>query len=164
MYKEKNYNIWYKLSMLFLIVAVLIHITGYFTNILYIAAWILWMPVIALAVITVFDIKNTDKRERAIIFSKESMKSITFLILIIAFIYVIFNLIYGLTLLNSVWDIRAADGVYYAVDENNNMTEIGYNDYVKYSLASFRMLSGHMLVFIAAPLWYYGEKKKLSKN
>lgn len=164
MYKEKNYNMWYKLSLGLFIAAVLVHITGYFTNILYIGAWILWMPVIALVVISVFDFKNSSKSEREKIFTKSAVKNVAFAVLVVSFVYVIFNLIYGFTVLGSVSDIQTADGIYYALDGNNNMTEIGYNEYVKYSLAGFRLLSGHMLVFIAAAVWYYGEKKKLRKN
>ncbi len=55
MYKEKNYKLWYRMSAALLIAAVLVHISGYFTNMLYVLAWVLWMPVIGLFVICFFD-------------------------------------------------------------------------------------------------------------
>lgn len=161
MNKNKNYSVWYTFSLCLFLVAAAVHLTGYMTNVLYVVAWVLWMPVIALAVITVFDVKNSNANEKNKIFSKESVKGFTFVILVLTAIYVVFNLVYGMTVLSEVTDIQTAEGIYYAVSADNKMTEIGYNEYVKYSLASFRLLSGHMLVFIAAPLWYYGEKKKM---
>lgn len=155
--KNKYYKTLYIFSLCLFIAAVLVHLTGYVTNVLYIVAWILWMPVIGLAVVTVFDYKNTKT------ISKDSFKSFYFYIVVISAVYVVFNLVYGFYILGSVSDIVTIDNVHYAVDSNNNKTEIGYNEYVRYSLASFRLLSGHMLVFIAAPMWYFKEKLQHKK-
>ncbi len=160
MYKEKNYNAWYMFSLVLLVLTTVVHIAGYFTNILYVLAWALWMPLIALYAVMFFDIKNSSVVQRNKIFSKESIKNIRFAIVVVTAVYVIFNLVYCFGMLSEISDIKTVDGIYYAISADNKMNEISYNEYVNYSLASYRMLSGHGIVFIAAAWWYYGEKKK----
>ena len=164
MKNNKNYNNWYILSLGLFIVALVVHLSGYFTNVLYIIAWLLWMPVIALVLITFFDIKNSSVQEKRIIFSKSSFKTITFAILMIVLIYVLINMVYGFFEISNISDIKTENDLYYIIDKNDNVKEIGYNEYVKYSLISFRLLSGHMLVFIAAPIWYFREKKYMNRR
>ena len=38
------------------------------------------------------------------------------------------------------------------------MTEISYEKYVSYALTSYRLLSGHSLIFVAIPVWYFGVR------
>lgn len=164
MNNNKNYKNWYIISCGLLAIALIVHLSGYFTNVLYIIAWLLWMPVIALVLITFFDIKNSSAKEKKLIFSKESFKTITFAIVIIMLIYVIINMVYGFGEISSISDIKAENDSYYIIDSNNNSKEIGYNEYVKYSLISFRLLSGHMLAFIAAPIWYFKQKENMNRR
>lgn len=158
---KRNYKNWYIFSLVLYAVAVLVHMTGYFTNVLYVAAWVLWMPVIALMVVCVFDVKNSTVTERNKIFSGIAMKKVTFIVLLLSAVYVIFNLIYCFAGISGISDIQTVNGAYYAIGADGVREQIGYDEYVRYSLAGFRMLSGHMLVFIAAPLWYFGEKKNV---
>lgn len=165
MYKEKNYKLWYRMSAVLLSVAVLVHISGYFTNMLYVLAWILWMPVIGLFVICFFDYYGALRFNPSVskrIFSRESMKTPLFVIMCVVAAYVIFNFAYGFIMLSDAGDLQTVEGVYYSV-KGDIMTEISYEKYVSYALAGYRLLSGHSLVFIAIPLWYFGIRAKLKK-
>lgn len=165
MYKEKNYKMWYRVSVVLLIVASLVHISGYFTNMLYVLAWIIWMPVIALFVICFFDYYGALKFKPGVskrIFSKESIKTPLFVIMCVVAAYVIFNFIYGFAMLSDAGDLQTVEGIYYSV-KGDTMTEISYERYVSYALASYRLLSGHSLIFIAIPMWYFGIRADLQK-
>ena len=115
MYKEKNYKLWYRMSAALLIAAVLVHISGYFTNMLYVLAWVLWMPVIGLFVICFFDYYTALRLKPAIskrIFSRESIKTPLFAIMCVVAAYVIFNFIYGFAMLSEAGDLQTIEGIY----------------------------------------------------
>lgn len=163
MYRDKNYKMWYMVSVVLLIVASLVHITGYFTNMLYIVAWIIWMPVIALFVICFFDYYGVLRFKPDIkkqLLSKNSLKTPLFVIMCVVAVYVIFNFIYGFNMVSEAGDLQTVEGIYYSV-KGDTMTEISYDKYVSYALAGYRLLSGHCLVFIAVPVWYFGVRRKL---
>ncbi len=160
MYKEKNYKLWYRMSAALLIAAVLVHISGYFTNMLYVLAWVLWMPVIGLFVICFLDYYTALRLKPAIskrIFSRESIKTPLFAIMCVVAAYVIFNFIYGFAMLSEAGDLQTIEGIYYSV-KGDTMTEISYEKYVSYALTSYRLLSGHSLIFVAIPVWYFGVR------
>lgn len=165
MYKEKNYKVWYRMSAVLLVLAALVHISGYFTNMLYILAWVMWMPVIALFVICFFDFYGASKFKPGTgkrIFSRASVKTPLFVIMCVVAVYVIFNFIYGFVMLSDAGDLQTVEGIYYSV-KGDTMTEISYDKYVDYALASYRLLSGHSLIFIAIPMWYFGVRSALQK-
>ena len=166
MYKEKNYKLWYRLSAGLLILTALVHISGYFTNMLYILAWILWMPVIALFVICFFDYYGMSRFKPGIkkkVFSRESVKTPLFVLMCVVAAYVVFNFVYGFIMLSDVGDLQTVEGVYYSV-KGDAMTEISYERYVSYALAGYRLLSGHGLVFVAVPVWYFGVRAKICRK
>lgn len=165
MYKEKNYKMWYRISAVLFILAVLVHISGYFTNMLYILAWLMWMPVIALFVICFFDFYGMSKFKPGAnkkLFSKESVRTPLFVIMCVVAVYVLFNFIYGFVMLSDAGDLQTVEGIYYSV-KGDTMTEISYDKYVSYALASYRLLSGHSLIFIAIPMWYFGRRSVLQE-
>ena len=162
--RTKNYKIWYRASVILLIVASLIHFTGYFTNMFYIVAWLLWMPAIALFLITFFDWKNSKKSIKHNLFSEKYLKTYWFVVFTISVIYVLFNLFYCMSIVSGVSDLNTTDGVYYLIDSAGKKKEISFDEYVRYALASFRVLSGHMLAFLTAPVWYYYSRNMMEEE
>lgn len=160
--QKKNYNLWYKISLALFVTALLVHISGYITNMFYLLAWILWMPTIAFFLIGVFDFKNSTRQVKNKILSKKTVKSVWFTIFIIVTVYVVFNIIYNMSIVNDATDIIKTGDTYYVVKENGNQP-ISYSEYVKYSLAGFRFLSGSMLAYLEVLVLYYDERRRTGK-
>lgn len=159
MNQKKNYDMWFKIAISFLVAAILIHVSGYITNALYILSWILWMPAIAMVLVAFFDLKNSSKSEKKKILSAKIFKSKYFVAVVIISLYVIVNTFASVLIISEVNDIQMKNDLYYAVTESG-MKEISYDEYVRYSLASFRLLSGTMLPYISVLVMYYSERKK----
>lgn len=161
MTKEKNYNLWYKFTFVLLIVTAIFHIAGYFTNALYLAVWILWLPVIAVTAITFFDFfyfARSKSTAYAKFMSRKTIKTFMTAIVLIIFVYCIADIVYCMITLNSVDDIRQVGDAYYSVT-NNELTLIDYDEYARYALAGYRILSGQTMLYSAVCLWYYDARR-----
>ncbi len=157
-----KYNKFYIFSLILYIVVVMVHLSGYLTNILYLFAWVLWMPVIALTVVTVFDIKNNYAKVTLEFKKNTRFKSFLFVLCVISCVYTVYNMIACFMMISGIDDISMKDELYYAIVDGVEK-QISYDEYTKYSLVGFRMLSGHMIAFVGLCLYYY-KSRKLSLN
>ena len=117
------------------------------------------MPAIAMVLIAFFDLKNSSRSDRKKILSKEIFKSKWFILVVVVSFYVLVNSFICIFTISEVSDIQMSNDLYYAVTDNG-LKEISYREYVKYSLASFRLLSGTMLPYVSVLIMYYSERKK----
>ncbi len=116
------------------------------------------MPVIALTVVTVFDIKNNYAKVTLEFKKNPKFKSLLFFICVVSCVYTIYNMIACFTGISGIDDIAVKDELYYAIIDGIEK-QISYSEYTKYSLISFRMLSGHMIAFVGLCLYYYKVRK-----
>ncbi len=160
---HKNYNNWFMASLILFAIVVPVHFSGYFTNALYLAAWTLWMPVIALCLIGFFDyfyFAKSRSSAYAEFMTKQTLKSAWSVVLAVAAVYAIVNFVWCFLKVGDIDNIRQSEELYYVV-KGGSEEAISYEEYVSYALCSFRLLSGHAALFAAIPLWYFDARKKL---
>ena len=111
---------YYRISVIFFILAAGIHAVGYITNYLYMAGWLMWVPAIILMVIVVVNIVKDKYIVNKYLSRRKILLSTECIICCITIVYVIFNVIYNSYLLRNGGG-QYTEGVYYLI----NMKESG---------------------------------------
>ncbi len=142
--KDSRYHL---TAVLFFIFAACVHVMGYFTNYFYVIGWILWLPALILSVIAVIRIAKDKYIIHRHINKKKIYVSTQFIVLVVSFVYVIFNIIYNCYIL------RNGGGEY---------REISAEEYGRLLLAEYRMFTGHILFLYALIIMFF--KGRMMEN
>lgn len=158
MEKDSRYHL---TAVLFFIFAICVHVMGYFTNYFYVIGWLLWLPALILSVIAVMRIAKDKYIVNHYINKKKIYVSTQFMVLVISFAYVIFNIVYnGYILRNGGGEYR--DGIYWLINLGERIREISAEEYGKLLLAEYRMFTGHILFLYALIIMFF--KGKIMEN
>ena len=139
---------YYRISVIFFILAAGIHAVGYLTNYLYMAGWLMWVPAIILMVIVVVNIVKDKYIVNKYLSRRKILLSTECIICCITIVYVIFNVIYNSYLLRNGGG-QYTEGVYYLI----NMGER------RLLLAEYRLFTGHILLLYALEVLFFRIKR-----
>ena len=156
--KDSRYHL---TAVLFFIFAACVHVMGYFTNYFYVIGWILWLPALILSVIAVIQIAKDKYIIHRHINKKKIYVSTQFIVLVVSFVYVIFNIIYNCYILrNGGGEYR--DGIYWLINLGERIREISAEEYGRLLLAEYRMFTGHILFLYALIIMFF--KGRMMEN
>lgn len=158
MEKDSRYHL---ITVLFFIFAACVHVMGYFTNYFYMIGWLLWIPAVVLFVIVILRIMKDKYIISRHIKKKKIYVSTQFIVLIVSFAYVIFNIIYNCYLLRNGGG-EYKDGVYWLINLGERIREISAEEYGRLLLAEYRMFTGHILFLYALIVMFF--KVRMMEN
>lgn len=158
----KNNNV-FKVSLVLFFLAIILHLSCYFTNYGYVLLWILWMPAIFLFLIAIFKIKNNYNKFIKFKVS-DIIKNKYFIIFILMFIYG--NIIFMISYIDmqGISKMIEENGKYYIYDSNGEKIKILYSEFRNYSLINARMLSSHLPAFYSFVIFADVLVNKLSRK
>ena len=145
---------YYRISVIFFILAAGIHAVGYITNYLYMAGWLMWVPAIILMVIVVVNIVKDKYIVNKYLSRRKILLSTECIICCITIVYVIFNVIYNSYLLRNGGG-QYTEGVYYLINMGERIREITKEDYGRLLLAEYRLFTGHILLLYALEVLFF---------
>lgn len=154
----KNVKKEYRIAVIAYILAIAVHITGYFTNLLYIIGWLMWIPALVLLVRSAGQIHKDGYIAPKKLSRKRIFTTTEFVCLVLIGIYAIFSLLYNSYILrNGGGEFR--NGIYYLIDQGERIREITKEEYSSLLLAEYRLYTGHILFFYGLLLTYLRIRK-----
>lgn len=156
---DKKY---YTITLSFLIAAIVLHVLGYFTNMLYFAGWFMWLPAIVLAVFAVRRILRDGYIRNPYIELKKICLTSEFLFFVGIVAYVIFNVVFCCYILRNGGGEKNGE-IYYLINMGERIKEISADTYSQLVLAEYRMFTGHILFLYALILVFFRMKRMESE-
>lgn len=148
---------YYKVSVAAFIIAALIHVLGYFTNVLYLVGWLMWLPAVVLFIAAIIQIIRDGYIKNPYVKWKKVIISGSFILTVCVCTYVIFNIIYNCYILrNGGGEFK--DGTYYLINLGERVKEISAGEYSRLLLAEYRLFTGHILFLYSVTILYFRMK------
>lgn len=157
---DKKY---YITTLGFLISACVLHIVGYFTNVLYFVGWLIWVPAIVLAVFAVKRILKDQYIRNPYVDKKKIYLASEFIFFVVITVYVILNVIYCCYILRNGGGEKNGD-IYYLINMGERIREISADTYSELVLAEYRLFTGHILFLYGMILLFFKMKRMESES